>query len=250
MTFPVYIPIGPWAIHAHWVFESLSYLIGFRLYLWLRARRGDALPLLSRMWIVAAGISGAAIGSKVLYWLSDPWTLLQHRHELYYWLAGKTIVGGLIGGLLMIEWAKGRLGITRSTGDLFAIPLPIGMAIGRIGCFLSGLGDHTYGLPTSLPWGVNFGDGIPRHPTQLYEIAFLIPLAIWLWQCARRPYQEGDLFKYFMAAYLSFRWLLEFIKPGVPLLGLTAIQWACLAMLLSYRRDIHRWVSKWEAVHA
>ena len=49
------------------------------------------------------------------------------------------------------------------------MPILIGIVIGRIGCLLAGLQDVTYGNPTSLPWGVDFGDGIPRHPTQFYD---------------------------------------------------------------------------------
>jgi prolipoprotein diacylglyceryltransferase len=71
---------------------------------------------------------------------------------------------------------KRYIGLHQSTGDLYAVPLALGIAIGRIGCFLTGLSDNTYGTPTTLPWAINFGDGIPRHPTQLYEIAFLLAL--------------------------------------------------------------------------
>ena len=95
-----------------------------------------------------------------------------HWHDAVYLMSGKTIVGGLIGGLFAVEWVKRQIGEKSSTGDLFAAPIALGVAIGRIGCFLGGLPDGTYGTPTSLPWGVDFGDGIPRHPTQLYESDF------------------------------------------------------------------------------
>ena len=238
MRFPVYLPVGPILIHPHWVFESLAYLIGFRLYLRLRARTGDILGNDQRMWVVAAAIAGAALGSKLLYWLGDPWLTLQSWHNPYYLMAGKTIAGGLIGGTIAVEWVKKRIGIGRPTGDLFAIPLAVGIAIGRLGCFLSGLGDHTYGIPTNLPWGVDFGDGMLRHPTQLYEVVYLGLLALWLQRLASRPHREGDLFKSFMVGYMGFRLLVEFLKPGVSLIGLTAIQWACIATLVYYGRDL------------
>jgi prolipoprotein diacylglyceryltransferase len=85
-------------------------------------------------------------------------------------------VGGLVFGLISVELTKRYIGLRDSTGDLYAIPLALGIAIGRIGCFLTGLSDNTYGTPTNLPWAINFGDGIPRHPTQLYEILFLLAL--------------------------------------------------------------------------
>ena len=86
-------------------------------------------------------------------------------------------VGGLIGGLIAVEWTKRWLRVTIPTGDLLVVPLVAGIAIGRIGCFLTGLADRTYGLATGLPWGVDFGDGVLRHPTQIYEIVFLTGLA-------------------------------------------------------------------------
>lgn len=238
MQFPVYLRIFSLQIHPHWVFESLAYFIGFRIYRHRRGDAGDHLNNSDRLWIIAAAIIGAALGSKLLYWLESPVETLQNWNNLFYLMAGKTIVGGLIGGLFAVEFAKQRLGITRRTGDLFAIPLAVGIAIGRIGCFLSGLSDETYGTATTLPWGVDFGDGIIRHPTQLYEMIFLLLLAGWLYWLQRQPHREGDLFKTFMVAYLGFRLLVDAIKPGVPLMGLTAIQWACVVMLLYYARDL------------
>ncbi|HTG16849.1 MAG TPA: prolipoprotein diacylglyceryl transferase family protein, partial [Blastocatellia bacterium] len=139
---------------------------------------------------------------------------------------------------IAVEWTKRRLGIHRRTGDLFAIPLCIGIAIGRIGCFLSGLSDDTYGVETTLPWGIDFGDGIRRHPVQLYEIAWLCVLATWLGWLARKPHREGDLFKGFMVGYFGFRLAIDFLKPGVAFAWLTSIQWACVIMLLYYCRDL------------
>ena len=81
---------------------------------------------------------------------------------------------------------KRYIGLRTSTGDLYSIPLALGIAIGRIGCFLTGLSDNTYGIPTSLPWAINFGDGIPRHPTQLYEILFLLCLIPFLYHVLKK----------------------------------------------------------------
>jgi len=122
---------------------------------------------------------------------------------------------------------------------VFVYPLIVGIAVGRIGCFLTGLSDRTYGVATNLPWGIDFGDGITRHPTQLYEIIFLLGLMIFLSVRSRYQKQEGDLFKFFMVAYLGFRFLVDFIKPDFDLfLGLTAIQLACLFGLFYYRSSI------------
>jgi phosphatidylglycerol---prolipoprotein diacylglyceryl transferase len=225
-------------LSAHWIFESLAYAAGFWLYRRDRRRAGDFLTTPDRFTVIAAAVTGAAIGSKLLYWLEDPAMTLQHWSELAYLFSGKTIIGALLGGTMVVEWLKSRAGIRRRTGDLFALPLTAGIAIGRIGCFLAGLPDHTYGLPTGLPWGVNFGDGIRRHPTQLYEVLFMIILAAWIVRLRSLPHREGDLFRTFLVCYLGFRLAVDFWKPGVPFAGLTAIQWACVLGILTYCRDI------------
>jgi phosphatidylglycerol:prolipoprotein diacylglycerol transferase len=238
VQFPLYLWIGPVPIHPHWLFESLAYLVGARVYGRIKARRGDAIGSDDRWWIVAAGAVGAALGGKLLYWLSDPALFLQSWRDPFLLMGGKSVVGALVGGLVAVEWAKTRLGVTRSTGDLFAVPLALGIAVGRIGCFLTGLDDHTHGLPTSLPWAVDFGDGVSRHPTQLYEIAFLLPFAACLWRFTGRPHREGDVFRLFMVGYLGYRLLLEWIKPGDALFGLNAIQWVCAATLAYYASGV------------
>ncbi len=243
MTFPVYIPLGSLRIHPHLVFEMVAYAIAFRVYLLLRKRSGDALDDGNRWWMIAAAAMGAVVGSKVLYWFEEPALTAAHWRDPAYLIGGKTIVGALIGGLFAVEIAKRLLRITSRTGDLFAVPLCVGIAIGRIGCFLTGLDDHTSGVVTSLPWGVNFGDGIPRHPTQLYEVLFALALGGFLWRRMRRPFVSGDLFKMFMVAYFGFRLLCDFLKPEVRVLfGLSSIQWACLAMLCYYSSDWIRWL--------
>jgi prolipoprotein diacylglyceryltransferase len=235
MHFPVYLWLGPLPIHPHPVFECLAYLVGARLYAQLKARDGDALKGEARWWVVAAAFVGAALGSKLLVLFDHPSLTLESLASPLALAEGKTVVGALLGALIAVEWAKGRLRIRRATGDLFAIPLAVGIAIGRVGCFLTGLDDNTYGLPANLPWAIDFGDGVPRHPAQLYEIGFLVllllPAMLWLKDRLRR---EGDLFKVFMVAYLAFRLGLELLKPGEPILGLTAIQWACVGGLIWY----------------
>jgi phosphatidylglycerol---prolipoprotein diacylglyceryl transferase len=225
---------------AHFLFETLSYFIGFRIYLRLRKRRGDVVTDEHRWALIAAALVGAAVGSKVLNWFVAPQILFQNWNNPYFLMSGKTVVGGLIGGLFAVEWTKRMLGVKRRTGDLFAIPLCAGIAIGRVGCFLAGLQDDTYGVATGLPWGVDFGDGVARHPTQVYEVVWLCMVALWLWRLSRGSYREGDLFKTFMVAYFVFRLAVEFIKPVAPIAGLTAIQWSCAAMLVYYAPDLPR----------
>jgi len=250
VSFPVYIHLGPFRLHPHLVLETLAYAVAFQVYLGLRHRRGDAIDGHSRWWVIAAAALGALAGSKLLFWLEDPRLTWEHLHDAAYLISGKTIVGALIGGLLAVEWTKKLLGVTRRTGDLFALPLCVGIAIGRVGCFLTGVEDHTAGIETSLPWGVNFGDGISRHPTQLYEIAFVVLLGLLISSISRRPHAEGDLFKIFMVGYFAFRLAVDFLKPDVRVfLGLSSIQWACVAMLIFYFKDVLRWArGEWAPV--
>lgn len=243
MTFPVLVPLGPLRLHPHLLFDVLAYGIGFRLFLLQRRRFGDTVDAHARWSVIAAAILGAAIGSKVLVWFVDPAETLAHWRDPVFLLGGKTIVGGLIGGLVSVELEKRWAGITRRTGDLFAMPLAAGIAIGRIGCFLSGLPDRTYGVPSSLPWAVDFGDGIARHPTQLYETAVMTLAAVVLGRLTRLPHREGDVFKLFMVTYFAWRLAVDALKPEVRvLLWLSSLQWASLAVLVYYGHDLRRWI--------
>jgi prolipoprotein diacylglyceryltransferase len=224
----------------HLVFESLAYLAAFRLYVWQRQRSGDFLETGTRWTVIVAAIAGAAFGSKFLYWLEDPVRTAHEWSNPEYLLAGKTIVGALLGGTIAVELVKKRSGIRRRTGDLFALPLAIGIAIGRIGCFLAGTEDGTYGNPTGLPWGVDLGDGVRRHPVQLYEIAAMLMLAIFLRRVHPPRYAEGDRFRVFVLAYYSWRLLVDFLKPGFRFGGMTTLQWACACAVLWYSRDLWR----------
>jgi prolipoprotein diacylglyceryltransferase len=228
----------------HTAFELSAYAVGMRLFLWQRKRLAP--PVLEdrdrSLWIGVAAIVGAALGAKLGYWMEDPRNAFADFPNWRHLLEGKTIVGALLGGLIGVEAIKRAINAQGSSGDAFALPLMAGIAIGRIGCFLAGLDDHTFGNPTALPWGVDFGDGVPRHPTQLYEIAFLSLLALLLRIRRRAFHRAGDRFRAFMIAYLAFRLTVDFIKP-IPFiyLGLfSGIQLLCAAGLLYYYRDIPR----------
>ncbi|SFJ83037.1 Prolipoprotein diacylglyceryltransferase [Paenibacillus sp. UNC496MF] len=244
MTFPIWVDLGFIKLHPHAVFEALAYFIGFRVYLYTRSK--DKLPIVQGMWIIVGAILGAAIGSKVLYWLEDPLRTIENWHSYTYLMEGKTIVGGLLGGLIAVEWTKKFVGVTRSTGDDMALPIIIGMTIGRIGCFMTGLDDHTYGTPTTWITGIDFGDGTPRHPTQLYEIAFLLLLCGLLYRWKKKAtFPDGAIFQLFMTGYLTFRFAVDFIKPTPhPYFGLNNIQLACLAGLIYYLALIYKWLSQ------
>ncbi|HSZ54477.1 MAG TPA: prolipoprotein diacylglyceryl transferase family protein [Tepidisphaeraceae bacterium] len=246
MTFPVYLSLFGHRLHPHLVMELIAYTGGFQLYRMTRSRwpRANA-PFEQALWLFVGAVFGALVGSKVLAWIESLPDYWPHRFDPQTWMGGKTIVGGLLGGWAGVEIAKKLVGVNHSTGDAFVFPLIFGMSVGRIGCFLTGLDDHTYGVATTLPWGVDFGDGVFRHPTQLYDIVFLTVLALALYIYARTPrvQRSGVMFRLFLMSYLLYRVAIEMIKPVfAPYAGLSAIQLAslygtfvCLIQLLTGR---------------
>lgn len=242
MDFPVYIELAGLRLHPHPVMELLACVIGVRLFFLRQRVREAMLPKDATLALLAGCACGALLGAKAAAWLQDPaWSFaaFQDWHRL---LEGKSVIGGLLGGIAGVETVRRLSGIPASIGDCFVWPVMLGMGIGRIGCFLTGLADRTAGNPTGLPWGVDFGDGLPRHPTQLYEIAFLAMWALLLARFGSRLSMPGDRFRAFMIAYLIYRLCIEGLKP-VPMVyfGLfSGLQLLCLAGLVYYRRDIAR----------
>lgn len=234
MHFPVNIYLGQWQIPAHLLCETLAYFVGYRYYIHLKRYHKDAISENNRFYIFLAAAFGAFIGSHAVGVLENPQDL-KHLNIVYF-LGNKTIVGGFLGGLLSVELTKKYLGIKVSSGDLMVYPLILAMIIGRTGCFLAGLDDGTYGNPSNLPWAVDVGDGVRRHPTNLYEILFWVILWISLLLLEKRnALANGARFKLFLSAYLIFRFLDEFLKPDYFFgFGLSTIQLVCLAGILYY----------------
>jgi phosphatidylglycerol:prolipoprotein diacylglycerol transferase len=143
------------------------------------------------------------------------------------WLAdGKTITTGLVGAYLAVELVKILLGIRVKTGDDFAVPIALALTVGRWGCFFNGC---CFGTPTDLPWGVDFGDGVRRHPTQIYESLFHAVMAGVLIAIVQRGWLKRQRLKFYLIAYFAYRFLSEFIRPEpAEWLGLTFYQWVAI----------------------
>lgn len=237
--------IGGVVINVHLILEYLAFFIGFQYYVFLRKNSKDAISSSNRLSIIVGAIFGAIFGSRLIGFLENPLTELSFEQILYL-LNVKTIMGGLFGGLLGVELVKWFIGEQQSSGDLFTLPLIVGIFIGRIGCFLSGIKEFTYGSETSFFMGMDLGDGINRHPTSLYELFFLAALFFLFRKLYyRNTLARGHLFQFFMISYFGFRFCIEFIKPNTFFtFGLSSIQWLCLLCLFYYRHTIIQYLSR------
>ncbi len=151
----------------HTVFDVLAWISGGLIGWWISRRgylaRGGIVtrtPFRDPAYFTALGLG--AIAGAVLFGSLN--MSIGGRFEI-----GHSIAGAIGGGVIAVELYKRVAGIRASTGVQFVAPLALGIAVGRWGCFFAGIPDYTYGTPTHLPWAVDFGDGIPRHPVQLYK---------------------------------------------------------------------------------
>lgn len=199
----------------HSLFDLLALLVALAVY-WLVPVAGEGLP--AQPWQVhrlymATGAAGAIVGAYLFgsgnLWLSG--------------IAGvaRSIEGAIAGAIIAIEVLKWRTGIRGSTGLRLVAPLAAAIAVGRLGCFFVGLDDMTYGTPTALPCGVDFGDGVPRHPVQLYEAAAMATFfAVFMLALhAGSDIARRTGFYLFVAVYAAQRFGWEFLKPYGTVLG-------------------------------
>jgi prolipoprotein diacylglyceryltransferase len=201
----------------HTVFDLLAWIIAASLGRWISAKgwlagAAKRTPFTEPMYFIALGlgaVSGAILFGSLNLQLARMFAL------------GHSIAGALLGGIVAVEIYKWANGLSGSTGAMFAAPLAAGIAVGRLGCFFAGLPDYTYGVPTALPWGVDFGDGVSRHPVQLYESAAMaVFLVLYVTAVARRSaIAVRDGFYLFVLWYGVQRFVWEFLKPYPPLLG-------------------------------
>jgi prolipoprotein diacylglyceryltransferase len=236
MNFPVMLSLGESKFPLHGILEFAAYFIGFRYFLYLRKRQPDTINTSNRVWILIGAIFGSIVGSRIVGGLEDPGQIKIADNVFLYFYQNKTVLGGFLGGLWGVEIIKKVIKEKHSSGDLFTYPMILALVIGRIGCFSMGVYEETYGTATTFFTGMNLGDGQLRHPVALYEIVFLILLWIGLVQLEKK-YQlaEGLRFKFFMIAYVVFRFFLDFVKPHYTFnFGLSTIQVTGAVGLLYY----------------
>ncbi len=226
---PILFSWGGFDIYAYSFFVTLGLIVGILIY-YLEAKKQKKISE-QGFFIVFGSLLGAALGAKILELIISLPLLLSESSGIEIILSGKTIIGGLIGGLIGALVTKKILGIKEKRGNLFAPAIAAGVAIGRLGCFFRGC---CYGQPTSLPWGVNFGDNILRHPTQIYESLFMVLMFIYLERIKNNNnIKPGQLFKILMLAYFIFRFFIEFIRvEQIAFAGLTFFQIISLGVII------------------
>jgi phosphatidylglycerol:prolipoprotein diacylglycerol transferase len=196
--------------------------------------------------IVAITVVAGIVGAKIWHVLDTPQDFREIGWRVLYDPAGFAWYGGLtfgIAALVLLGW-KARIGVLR-TLDLAAPAAAVGYGLGRIGCFLSG--DGCYGIPTNLPWGMSFPNGIDPttvrvHPTPLYEMAAALLIGLWLWRRGGKPHAQGAILGQYLLLTGIARFLVEFIRrnpkviwglsnaqlasAGAALAGIGLIAWA------------------------
>ena len=158
---------------------------------------------------------------------------------LNLWLSGidgigRSIVGAFLGAVIFIEIFKKLRGITGSTGLIFVVGFSVSVAVGRLGCFFSGLDDQTYGIAGDVPWAVDFGDGMMRHPVQLYESLSMVlfaALAVLLLH-RRQAFFMANGFYLLAIFYGLQRFCWEFLKPyGLVISSFNIFHFVCGALI-------------------
>lgn len=226
---PILFHINNLALSSYTFFVFLGLVVGIIVYFY-ESRKQKKLSD-NGIYVAVGALVGGTIGAKVLEIAINYDFFIKNIGNPSVFISGRTIVGGLIGGTVGAILTKRILGIKEKRGNLFAPAIAIGVAIGRLGCFFVGC---CYGKATNLPWGVDFGDHIPRHPTQIYESLFMLGMFVYLEKIKNRSdVKPGQLFKLLMVSYFTFRFVIEFIRvEPVTLAGLTTFQFISVVVIL------------------
>ena len=210
----IHVPTAPWA---HTLFDLAAWGAGLGLGAALfRWRLRDTAERVAR--VTGPGYFAAlAVGAGLSAWLSGSLNTMQGPAPAL----SHSVAGALAGAIVGVELYKRIKGIRGSTGGLFVGPFALGVVIGRWGCLFAGLPDRTYGTATRLPWAVDLGDGVPRHPVEIYESLVMAAfLGLYLEGLARRrPWALRRGFYALCFWYGAQRFAWEFLKPYPPVLG-------------------------------
>ena len=233
---PVVISLGPLSIHWY----GVMYIIAFGGAWVLASYRRDMKP---NQWstdqisdLIFYGAIGAVVGGRlgsVFFYnfdrfLEDPLWVFR------VWEGGMSFHGGLLGvGVALYFYSKSLRKGFWETIDFIVPFVPFGLGAGRIGNFIGG---ELWGRPTDVPWGMVFPhvDQLPRHPSQLYEVALEgVALFILLWWFSSNPRPRLAVSGVFALGYGSFRFFIEFFREPDQQIGFIAFVWLTMGQLLS-----------------
>lgn len=182
--------------------------------IWYRRTRRN--PELFVVYLGALG--GAFLGAKLAYLMAEGWEAWQSPHRWLMIATGKSVLGGILGGYAGVELMKHLIGHAASTGDLFAPIIPLGITLGRVGCWL-----HGCCLGIVMPegwWGLQDREGICRWPASQAELVFQVAMLAVILTMRRR--WEGRLFYFYLAGYGTFRFFHEWLRDTPKWWGLVS----------------------------
>jgi phosphatidylglycerol:prolipoprotein diacylglycerol transferase len=195
------------------------------LLFWRRVAQRD-----SRLFYIYLGaLGGAFFGAKLVYLAAEGWLRWHDPHRWLEWATGKSILGGLLGGYAGVEITKKLVGYKSPTGDWFALIAPVGIILGRIGCWSHGC---CQGIQCSAAWyTLQDSRGIVRWPSVQAEMLFNL-LMLCAFVCLRRKRMlPGQHFHIYLIAYGVFRFFHEFVREEPHLFGpISGYQIAALAV--------------------
>lgn len=232
---PVLFYLGDIAVPSFWVTAFLGFVAAFFVVRSDLLRRGYSVDLAYD--IILYAYVGGWVGAR-LFLIPSAWDIFTDD-PIGFLLSGSGWVwyGGVIGGGFAV-WLLARQQHVSilELADVTAPGLAVGLAIGRIGCQLSGDGD--YGVPTDLPWGMSYPDGVVPttervHPAPVYEMLACLAIFAYLWRYRWHARATGDIFARYLILSAITRFLIEFVRRNPAwLIGLTTAQWISVGMMV------------------
>jgi phosphatidylglycerol:prolipoprotein diacylglycerol transferase len=230
---PVLFRVGPLAVYSYGLMLAGAFLACWVLARWYLARCGVDGGTATDLLLAAA--IGGIVGARALY-VATNWE--QFAGNLL-WIpmlqrGGMVFYGGLAGGALAVLaytlWRRLPLAVV---ADGAALAVPLGSAIGRLGCFLNGC---CAGVPTTAWYGITFPGGTgPVIPTQLLDaVSNGLILAALLHVFVRRSARPGTLWWAYLALYGISRFGVESLRVNPPIaLGLSQAQWISMPVFVA-----------------